>query len=213
MNWMVIIALLLGAYLLGSIPSAVWIGKIFFKIDVREHGSGNAGATNVLRVLGGKAAIPVFIIDILKGFAAVKLVLLSGIDPSVAAFDYLKIALVIAAVLGHMFPVFAGFRGGKGVATLAGAMIAFSIGAIALCLATFLIVLSVSHYVSLGSMIAAIMLPFYAILCGQNQTHLIIFYSIISLLVLISHRANIKRLLSGTESKTYLFKRDKPEKK
>ena len=128
MNYWIIAALVAGAYLLGSIPSAVWIGKIFYGVDVRTAGSGNAGTTNVARVLGKRAAIPVFLIDTLKGFAAVELACLSGIESDTPAFYYLKMVLCVVAVLGHMFPLFAGFRGGKGVATLV-AMFGFSVGA------------------------------------------------------------------------------------
>ena len=110
------ILLVIVAYLLGSIPSAVWIGKRFYGIDVREHGSHNAGATNTLRTLGRRAALPVFAIDILKGFTAVMLSHLSGYAPGSDAMFNFKIMLVAAAVVGHIFPIFAGFKGGKGVA-------------------------------------------------------------------------------------------------
>ncbi len=207
MNYWIVAALVVGAYLLGSIPSAVWIGKLFYGVDVRTKGSGNAGTTNVMRVLGKKAAIPVFLIDTLKGFAAVELVLLGGFEQGSPAYTYLKMALCVAAVLGHMFPVFADFRGGKGVATLVGAMFAFSTGAILLCLATFVIVVAVTDYVSVGSMTGGVLLPFFAALCGQTDPRLLVFYSLIALMIIVSHRSNIYRLLKGTENKTYLFKR------
>ncbi len=110
------------AYLLGSIPSAVWIGKKYYGIDIREHGSKNAGTTNMLRVLGRRAAAPVFALDFLKGFVAVTVIELLQYDELIGPNDIinLKIAAVVAAVLGHIFPIFAGFRGGKGVATLVG---------------------------------------------------------------------------------------------
>src|SRR5436190_3997200 len=112
---------LVAAYILGSIPSAVWIGKIFYGIDVREYGSGNAGATNTFRVLGKKAGIPVLAIDVLKGFSAVSLAYFqSEWVPATNAFVIFQLTLAVFAVLGHVFPVFAGFRGGKGVATLLG---------------------------------------------------------------------------------------------
>ena len=118
----------------GRFRAPVWIGKRFYGIDVREHGSRNAGATNTLRVLGARAALPVFAIDILKGFAAVMLAHLSGYEAWTASQMFnLKIALVAAAVAGHILPLFADFRGGKGVATLAGAVLAVYPGAVLLC--------------------------------------------------------------------------------
>lgn len=208
-DWTTIGLTLLGAYLLGSIPSAVWIGKLFYGVDVRTKGSGNAGTTNVLRVLGAKAAIPVFAIDILKGYGAVALVALSGLIPHTPAWLYLKMGLCLMAVVGHMFPIFAGFRGGKGVATLVGAMFAFSIGGISLALATFFVIVSFTHYVSVGSMVGGLLLPFYAALCGDSDWRLMLFFGLISLLLFYTHRANIGRLLHGTENKTYLFGRSK----
>lgn len=211
MDWIKIVATLLGAYLLGSIPSAVWIGKIFYGVDVRTQGSGNAGTTNVLRVLGAKAALPVFIIDLLKGYAAVSLAHWSGFVEGSPAFLYLKMALCLLAAVGHMYPVFAGFRGGKGVATLVGTMFAFSVGGILLALATFFVIVAFSHYVSVGSMVGGLLLPFYAALCGDSDPRLMVFLGIIALLLFYTHRSNIGRLLSGTENKTYLFGRSKPK--
>src|SRR5512137_2237345 len=120
-----LIAEILLAYLIGSIPSAVWVGKLFYKIDIRKHGSGNAGATNVIRVLGYKAGIPVLLFDVFKGWFDVQVAMLFPHDllPE-DGLNYLRMGLAVAAVLGHIFPVFAGFRGGKGVATLAGVGIA-----------------------------------------------------------------------------------------
>ena len=188
--------LILVAYVLGSIPSAVWIGKRFYGIDVREHGSRNAGATNTLRVLGARAALPVFAIDILKGFAAV-----------ISQMFNLKIALVAAAVAGHILPLFADFRGGKGVATLAGAVLAVYPGAVLLCLVVFAIVFGLTHYVSLGSMSAGVAFPiFILILKRQPPVSLVVFGCVIALLLLFTHRKNIRRLLTRCESKTYLFK-------
>lgn len=211
MNYWIIAALVAGAYLLGSIPSAVWIGKIFYGVDVRTAGSGNAGTTNVARVLGKRAAIPVFLIDTLKGFAAVELACLSGIESDTPAFYYLKMVLCVVAVLGHMFPLFAGFRGGKGVATLVGAMFGFSVGAILLCLLTFMVIVYVTHYVSVGSMVGGCMLPLFAAVCGQRDWRLICFYILVALIIVINHRKNIDRLLKGTENKSYFFKADRPK--
>lgn len=204
-----IIAVLIGAYLLGSIPSAVWIGKAFYGVDVRQHGSGNAGTTNVMRVLGKKAALPVFIIDGLKGYLAVALVGWSGLQTESPEWLYLKMALCLMAVVGHMFPIFAGFKGGKGVATLVGAMFGFSVGGILLCLATFVVLVAYTKYVSVGSMVGGLLLPFYSALCGQSDWRLMVFFGVVSALIFYTHRSNIGRLLHGTENKTYLFGKNK----
>ena len=197
------ILLVIVAHLLRSIPSTVWIGKRFYGIDVREHGSHNAGATNTLRTLGRRAALPVFAIDILKGFTAVMLSHLSGYAPGSDAMFNFKIMLVAAAVVGHIFPIFAGFKGGKGVATLAGA-----VAGVRLCLIVFIIVLALSHYVSLSSMSAGIAFPIFIVLVfGERSASLIIFSCVIAVLLLLTHRKNIGRLIHHTESKIYLGKR------
>ena len=123
LTWIIVITLIIVAYLLGSIPSAVWIGKKYYGIDIREHGSKNAGTTNMLRVLGKRAALPVFVIDYFKGFGGVMLTALLRYDGGVsdAWLINMRIIATVAVVLGHIFPIFAGFRGGKGVATLLGA--------------------------------------------------------------------------------------------
>lgn len=210
-NALSLVLTLVGAYLLGSIPSAVWIGKAFYGVDVREHGSGNAGTTNVMRVLGKKAALPVFVIDALKGYAAVALAAWSSVPAESGGYLYVKIALCLLAVVGHMFPVFAGFKGGKGVATLVGAMFGFSVGGILLAFATFLVVVAYTKYVSVGSLTGGTLLPFYAALCGQSDWRLMLFYAAIALLLFYTHRSNIARLLQGTENKTYLFGHRKSE--
>ena len=200
------------AYLLGSIPSAVWIGRKFYGIDVREHGSHNAGATNTLRVLGPRAALPVFGIDILKGFVAVTLSHLTRYDDPayIAQFGNdalfnLKIALVAAAVIGHILPIFANFKGGKGVATLTGAVLGVYPAAVLLCLVVFIIVFASTHYVSAGSMSAGIAFPIFVIgFFGERSISLIIFSCLIALLLLYTHRKNIRRLIDHTESKIYL---------
>ena len=119
--WLPILITILTAYLLGSIPSSVWIGKLFFGIDVREHGSGNAGTTNTIRILGYKAGIPVFVIDAFKGWFAIFMSkVIFGYFPELEMPEYMEILAAAAVVVGHIFPIFAGFRGGKGVATLLG---------------------------------------------------------------------------------------------
>lgn len=203
----VTILLVVAAYLLGSIPSAVWIGKRFYGVDVREHGSRNAGATNTLRVLGKKAAVPVLLLDMAKGFAAVMLFHLSPYKGTDFEF-YLKLILIVAVVTGHIFPLFAGFKGGKGVATMAGAVLGMYPPAVLLCLLTFLVVLAISHYVSLSSMTAGVMFPVYLVLVfGETYLPLIIFACVVAVALIITHRRNIKRLAEGTESKIYLWKR------
>ncbi|MDL2230365.1 glycerol-3-phosphate 1-O-acyltransferase PlsY [Alistipes sp. OttesenSCG-928-L06] len=196
------------AYLLGSIPSAVWISRKYYGIDIREYGSKNAGATNMLRVLGKRAALPVFAIDMAKGFVAVQLAHFSGNMQGSEGMFIIKIVLVGAAVLGHIFPLFAGFKGGKGVATLAGAVLGVYPPAVLLCLATFLLILLVTHYVSLSSMTAGVMFPIYTyFVFGEHSRVLLWFGVAVAVLLIFTHRKNIKRLLNGTESKIYIFKK------
>lgn len=203
---------LIGAYLIGSIPSAVWIGKKFFNTDVRNYGSGNAGATNVLRVLGGKAALPVFLLDITKAFTAAQLVrLFPEFTPGTAPFINFQMALGAIAVLGHIFPLFANFKGGKGVASLFGLVLAIHPLAAVIGLGIFLVILAISHYVSLGSMIAGLSFPIMVIFIFKSTIPSLIIFSVtIAFLLLITHQKNIERLLRRQESKIYLFKRKKP---
>lgn len=205
-----VVVLTIVAYLLGSIPSAVWIGKYYYGVDIREHGSHNAGTTNMLRVLGRRAALPVFAIDFLKGFVAVTLSNLIAYDPEIQT-DFIfnvKILLVVAAVLGHIFPLFAGFRGGKGVATLAGAVTGVYPPAILLCLAVWVVTLMITHYVSLSSMLAGVMFPIFILISPRtnHSVSLVVFSICVAVLLVITHRKNIKRLREGTESKIYIWK-------
>lgn len=203
------ITLLICAYLLGSIPSAVWVGRAFFGIDVREYGSGNAGATNTFRVLGPKAGVPVLIMDIAKGWMAVQLATYFGdYMPSTQQFINFKLVLGVAALLGHIFPVFAGFRGGKGVATLLGILWGINPPAALICLIVFLIVFLSTGYVSLGSMSGAVSFPFI-VMWWFNETvvSMNVFSVAIPILVLITHQKNIERLLKGVESKVNLFRK------
>jgi len=197
------------AYLIVSIPFSVWIGKFFHGIDVREHGSGNAGATNVMRVLGVKTGTPVLILDMLKGFGAVKLIhFQQKISTGDELFMMLSILLGTAAVLGHVFPVFAGFRGGKGVATIAG--VCFSICWQATLVATgiFIIVVFITRYVSLGSITAGISYPLSVIFIFQNEFITAWIFSLfVSFLIILTHRKNIDRLIRGAENRaSFLFK-------
>ena len=171
--------MILIAYLLGSIPSAVWIGKKYYGIDIREYGSKNAGTTNMLRVLGKRAALPVFALDFMKG-----------------------------AVLGHIFPIFAGFRGGKGVATLVGAVTGIYPPVALLCFGVWLVVLMISHYVSLSSMVAGCCFPFFTLVSPKVNESIpfVVFSFVIAVLLIWTHRKNIERLKAGTESKIYIWK-------
>jgi acyl phosphate:glycerol-3-phosphate acyltransferase len=190
------------AYLLGSIPTSVWIGKAFYKIDVREFGSGNAGATNTFRVLGKGAGIPVLIIDILKGVAAVALAYFSGYEVHGNDFINLQLVLGVAALAGHIFPVFAGFRGGKGVATLLGIVICIVPVSCALALLVFLLSFFTSRIVSLSSMLAGISFPVILNLWMGNENNILMGFSIVvPILLIITHRKNIVRLFKNQESR------------
>jgi glycerol-3-phosphate acyltransferase PlsY len=191
-----------GAYLLGSIPTAVWVGKMFFGVDVRQHGSGNAGATNTLRTLGKPAGFAVLFIDFLKGFAAASLVHLDHSLMSNTEELNMKMVLGAFAVIGHVYPVFAGFKGGKGIATLVGVITAMSGWLALFCFITFVIIVSISKYISLGSMVSAILSPIYVGLIYEWQQPTFLYFCIaIAILVVYTHRANIGRLRAGTESK------------
>ncbi|MDR2704972.1 MAG: glycerol-3-phosphate 1-O-acyltransferase PlsY [Planctomycetaceae bacterium] len=201
---------LAAAYLLGSISSAVWVARKRHGINIREHGSGNAGATNILRVLGPKAALPVFIFDFLKGLAAVQFIRVTVLDSQVNPELYTgyEIALGICAVVGHIFPIFASFKGGKGVATVAGVLVAISPYPMLLALIVFLVTFLITRYVSLSSIMAAITFPVFVIfLFGmllmpeKISITLKCFSLIASAMIIITHRKNIKRLRNGTENK------------
>jgi acyl phosphate:glycerol-3-phosphate acyltransferase len=207
---LMIIAILV-AYLLGSIPTSVWVGRFFYGIDIRQHGSGNAGATNTFRVLGAKAGIPVFIFDVLKAFVAVNLVtFIDYFTPETSAFINMQLGLGCAAVLGHIFPIYVGFKGGKGVASLFGVVLAIHPEAAMISSGIFFGMLVVSKYVSLSSMIAGISFPI--IIIGFYHTtivSLVVFSLTISILLLFTHQKNIERLLKNQESKANLFKKRK----
>jgi glycerol-3-phosphate acyltransferase PlsY len=191
------------AYLIGSIPTSVWVGKVFFKLDVRNHGSGNAGATNTIRVLGWKAGLPVFIFDVFKGWLAVMLAdfFING-QLGDEQLVFLKIALAASVVIGHVFPMFAGFRGGKGVATLLGVGVALYPVTVWVVLAIFVVVLLITGYVSLGSVTGSVLFPFLDyFLFGQENVWLIGLSILVAIFIPVTHRNNIKRLLKGEESK------------
>jgi glycerol-3-phosphate acyltransferase PlsY len=212
MNFAIVLPLLFLAYLLGSIPTALWVGRRFYGIDVREHGSGNAGATNTFRVLGKKPGSFVLFIDALKGFVAAYflpmwMVSLGAIQPEHEV--YFRLACGVLAIIGHIYPIFAQFRGGKGVATILGMMLGVAPATVGVCLLVFLTVLFITRYVSLSSMTAGVVFallqltPWFA----PPQPFLIYVGFILAALLIYTHRANIGRLRAGTESRVPLFGR------
>lgn len=209
-----LVGIVILAYLFGSIPSAVWFGEAFYGVDVREYGSGNAGATNTFRVLGKKAGSIVMFVDIFKGWTATNLPYLLdaaivGIPNSVQFINF-QLALGVIAVMGHLFPIFAGFRGGKGVATLFGMVIAIHPEAALCCVSVFLLTLIITQYVSLSSILAGFTFPFSIAFVFHTSVPAVLLYGIaICALILVTHQKNIERLLKGHESKIYLFRRKK----
>lgn len=208
-DFLTITGLSILAYLMGSIPSAVWIGRALHRIDVREHGSGNAGATNTFRVLGTQAGFIVLTLDILKGLGAASLILFLRHEIPADTFQYVNLQLLFGflAVLGHLFPVFAQFRGGKGIATLFGMIIAIHYPAALMCLGLFLVVLFTTRYVSLGSILAALAFPIGLVYIFQEKTPLFIAFAITAaFLVILTHQKNIKKLVNGTENKANILR-------
>lgn len=207
-----IIILLVLAYLIGSIPTAVWVSKRIYGLDIREHGSGNAGATNTFRVLGKKAGIGVMIADMLKGFIAVKLSYLSIYHIGSEQLTNLQVGLGLLAVVGHIFPIWAGFRGGKGIASLFGMILAIHpIVALSL-VAVFLLMLFLTRYVSLSSMAASVAFPLLILFIFKEQapeTSYQVFAIATACMVVLTHHKNISRLIAGNESKVKLIKRRK----
>lgn len=204
-----IILFVLLSYLTGAFPSAVWVGKTFYKIDVREYGSGNSGATNTFRVLGKGAGIPVLFIDIFKGWLAVNYVyFISNVaDLSSELFFENQLAFGIAAVIGHLFPIYTGFRGGKGIATMMGLLIGLNALAALFSFGIFVLVFLISRYVSLGSIIASISFPFFVlIVLSSVNSSLNLFAIFVPILSLITHQKNIERLIRGEETKVIFGK-------
>ena len=200
-----IIAAGLTAYLLGSIPSAVWAGRLFHGIDVREHGSGNAGATNVIRVLGWKTGIPVLLFDMAKGFLAAMLPRLFNLAPQDSAMLVnLQIFTGLMAITGHIFPVFAGFRGGKGVAAMFGILLAIHPPVTLLCLGVFMVFFLSTGIVSIGSMAAGIAFPILLLTFFKTPSVFFrIFSVVVAVALLVTHRKNIQRLLKGEEKRLF----------
>lgn len=198
-----IIAACIAAYILGSIPTAVWAGRFFHGVDVRQHGSGNAGATNTIRVLGWKTGVPVLLVDVLKGWVAAALPLYFA-DPTTAPETVINYQILtgLIAILGHIFPLFAGFRGGKGVATTFGFLLALSLPVTLICLGIFLAVLLTTGYVSLSSMAAGVCYPLILLLFFNSPSILFRYFSIfIAIALIATHQKNIVRLVRGEEKK------------
>lgn len=218
-----LLAIIVISYLLGSIPNSIIVSKMTKGIDIREHGSGNAGGTNVIRVLGFKLGLSVIFLDALKGALAVVVVarLFSGSMPfnNVTPFDDLTVIQIIAgvsAVVGHIWTIFAGFKGGKGIATAMGMLLILITIDMLIGVGVFIIVVSISRYVSLGSIFAAASVPL-ALVIRENIFHvnipsyhiLLLFIIPLSLLVIFTHRENIARIISGNENKFNFSKKKK----
>lgn len=207
MNEFILIVL---AYLIGSIPTSVWISKRFFGIDIRDYGSGNAGATNTFRVLGSKWGTIVMIVDMAKGIAATLLCFLLPVYANLGnewGRTNMMIGLGLAAVIGHIFPIWAGFKGGKGVATLFGMIVAIQPLVAVCCIGVFLLVLYLTRFVSLSSMLAGVSFAIFILFIFNDDVTLYRIFSVaVALLVILTHQKNINRILNGTESKVPILK-------
>jgi glycerol-3-phosphate acyltransferase PlsY len=206
MNELLLIAF---AYLIGSVPTAVWISKSLFGIDIRDYGSGNSGATNTFRVLGAKWGTVVMVVDIIKGIAATSLYILLPHYMGMTELQKtnLMIGLGLAAVVGHIYPVWAGFKGGKGVATLLGMAVAIQPVVAVCCLGVFLLVLYLTRFVSLSSILAGVsFMVFILFIFNEKEPLYRIFAVLVALMVVLTHQKNIGRILKGTESKVPIFK-------
>lgn len=200
------------AYLLGSIPSAIWVGRKFYGIDVREHGSGNAGATNVFRVLGKGPGTVVLLMDIVKGYLAVVLAymmekhLYSEEISNASNSWFFPVFFGVLSVIGHMLPVFAKFKGGKGVATFFGIIIALDPRVAGLALLVFVLVNIVTGYVSVGSLMAGLSIPvLFLQVFGYRDMSIVVFGVSVGVLIVYTHRKNIKRLMAGEETKSRIL--------
>jgi glycerol-3-phosphate acyltransferase PlsY len=200
--------LVIFAYLIGSIPTSVWISKYVFNIDIRNYGSGNAGATNTFRVLGSKWGSLVMLVDVSKGILATSLYIIIPfyLSHELARTNFM-IILGLTAVIGHIFPIWAEFKGGKGVATLLGMTIAIQPMVALLCLVVFAFTLLTTRFVSLSSMLAGVaFMVLILFIFDERETMYRLFAIIVALMVIITHKKNIGRLLKGTENKVPLFK-------
>lgn len=213
-----LVVIIVLSYLAGSVPASLWISRQFFGVDIRQHGSGNVGATNAFRILGWKAGLLTTLVDAGKGILAAGLIASIRIDDLPAGFGSWEVETVVrliagvAAVAGHMFPLMAGFRGGKGVNTSAGALIAITPLTIAIAVVVFMVVLLQSRYVSLASISAALAFPTtvavrkYIFGIESLDASLLIFGTVMALFIVAAHRTNIKRLVQGTEKRILSFK-------
>jgi len=197
------------AYLIGSIPTSVWVSKSIFNFDIRDYGSGNAGATNSFRILGPKWGSFVMLIDVLKGVIATSLYILIPyyLTNELARTNFM-IILGLAAVVGHIFPIWAQFRGGKGVATILGMALAIQPAVALLCLVVFAFTLLTTRFVSLSSMLAGVaFMVLILFIFDEKETLYRLFAIIVAFMVIVTHQKNITRLLNGTENKVPLFRK------
>ena len=202
------VLLILLAYLIGSIPTAVWISRYFFDIDIRDYGSGNAGATNTYRTLGSKWGTIVMVIDMFKAIVAVKLAfLLPYASESDIYLVNMQLGLGLAAVVGHIFPIWAEFRGGKGVATLFGMVLGIQPNVALCCVGVFILVLYLTRWVSLSSILASVAFPvFILVIFNEPEKLYRVFAITVAMLVLLTHQKNIGRLIKGSENKVPILK-------
>jgi glycerol-3-phosphate acyltransferase PlsY len=206
------------SYLAGSIPASVWVGKLAYGIDLRSHGSGNAGATNTFRVLGWKAGVVVSIIDLGKGLLAAGVIATIRIDTLPSGLGFWEVDSVVrlmaggTAVIGHMYPIWAGFRGGKGVSTTAGMLMALTPGVMLLTLGVFALVLFLSRYVSVASLTATLTYPTafaikkYVLHAEGLDASVFVFSLALATAIFVAHRSNIQRLLAGSENRVNTFR-------
>src|ERR1043165_6626015 len=202
------IFLIIVAYLIGSIPTAVWVSRGFFGIDIRDYGSGNAGATNTYRVLGPKWGTFVMIIDMLKAIVAVKLAFhLPYQEHSDFYLINMQLALGVTAVVGHIFPIWAEFRGGKGVASIFGMVLGIQPNVALCCVGVFILVLYLTRYVSLSSILAGLAFPvFILFIFNEPETLYRVFAISVALMVLLTHQKNIGRIIKGNENRLPILK-------
>ncbi len=201
-----LLAAVLLAYLIGSIPTSLWVGRFLYNIDLREHGSYNAGATNTVRVLGVKVGLPVLIFDILKGYAATQLsTFFSGYTEGEYFMVQLKLLLGFIAVTGHLFPVFAGFKGGKGIATLLGIFIGLYPLPAFVSIGVFLLIFTITRIVSVSSLAGITVYPLVTYFLFQIHNPFFTTFAVLFVgIAWYTHRQNIKRLLKGKEKKISL---------
>jgi glycerol-3-phosphate acyltransferase PlsY len=196
------------AYFLGSVPTALWVSKTFFNIDIRDYGSGNSGATNTYRVLGAKWGTFVMIVDMIKAIVAVKLVffLPFALENDLYLVN-MQLGLGLSAVMGHIFPFWANFRGGKGVASLFGMVLGIQPNVALCCVAIFILVLFITRWVSLSSVLASVAFPVFILVIFNEPEHLYRVFAItVAMLVLLTHQKNITRIFRGSESKASILK-------